>query len=199
MRRRLVLIRHGTTIAPGDTYLGMSDYPLSESGIQECNDLASGITSNNTYATVYTSALLRAKQTAEILLPGRVCQVDSRLNEVDFGNWSGMNIARISSDYPDLLSEWASNPMKFRFPGGESVGEFIGRIQSFVDEEIKTNEGDMILVCHGGVIRFIICAMTGIDFSNHLAFDIRRPSLNVIDHDGNFGVLSGLNISRIEI
>jgi broad specificity phosphatase PhoE len=198
MTRKLVLIRHAITTAPKNTLLGRNDLPLSKEGVENCQLLKNSLKIQNTRVKYIVSDLIRAKQTAEILLPSAEFTVDPKINEIDFGRWSGLSIDEISRDYPDLMKKWADDPMKFSFPGGESVEDFISRIREFITIYVSGSQDHLVLVCHGGVIRFIICALLNIDFRHHLGFEIHRPSLNVIDHDGNYGVLSGLNLTQFE-
>jgi len=199
MNHKLILIRHATTVAGKSALVGKNDVELSAQGIEDARNLKTGITLQNSNVRYYSSKLKRATQTREILFPGVECACDARINEVDFGDWTGLSFDEISLKFPEGITEWSRNPMRFRFPGGESVEEFIVRINDFLDSEILQKNKINVLVCHGGAIRFIICRMLNIDYAHHLSFSIQRPSLNVIDHDGKTGVLTGLNLTSLLI
>jgi broad specificity phosphatase PhoE len=204
MNRKLILIRHATTVAPEHTLVGKNDVELSKRGIEEARKLKQTVVVESANVKFYSSSLKRAIETAKILfsdarLSPIKCERDERINEIDFGDWTGLAMNKITTSFPDAIEEWTRRPMQFRFPGGESVNEFIARINDFLDSEILNKPEISVLVCHGGVIRFIICRMLNIDPSHHLAFSIRRPSLNVIDHDGKTGVLAGLNLTELKI
>ncbi|MDH4263617.1 MAG: histidine phosphatase family protein [Spirochaetia bacterium] len=199
MDHKLILIRHAATIAPNNTLVGKNNVELSPDGIKDAQKLKSGIRVETAEVKFYSSGLSRAIQTGEILFSGAKFIQDGRINEIDFGEWTGLDINQISKLYPEVMTDWMHNPMQFKFPGGESVNDFIKRINDFLNDEILNKKKPVVLVCHGGVIRFILCRILNIDYSHHLAFSIQRPSLNVIDHDGKTGVLAGLNLTNIQI
>jgi len=202
MDHRLILIRHATTTAPENTLVGKNDVPLSAQGKQDALLLKNNIRFNNEKKNnvyFYCSMLSRAIQTAEILFPDTSFAYNDALNEADFGDWTGQDMKKILKKFPNVVDEWVRNPMEFRFPGGESVRECIDRVEQFLNVEALNKPGTVVLVCHGGIIRFIICRILGIDYFHHHAFSINRPSVNVIDHDGKNGVLAGLNISELTI
>lgn len=198
MENKLVLIRHALTTARENTLVGKNDLPLSSEGEKDAARLAENIFLNDPAVKIFSSALTRARQTAEIIFPGKEIMADPRINEVDFGKWNGMTIQEIMENYPDDMDSWAKNPMSFCFPGGESVGDFILRINDFFNSVSDLAE-KIVVVSHGGVIRFLICRLLKLDYAHHLAFQVDRPSVNIIDHDKKSGVLTGLNLTGIRI
>ncbi|MDH4199264.1 MAG: histidine phosphatase family protein [Spirochaetia bacterium] len=199
MNRKLVLIRHASTTAEKTSLVGKIDLPLSDEGKKDAQNYFGNILIQSSPVQLYVSTLLRAQQTAGIMFPGCKFKADARINEIDIGNWSNMNFSQISEKFPEAVDTWTKHPLEFRFPKGEGVDEFILRINNFLDSEILGFEGNSVMVCHGGVIRFIICRMLNIGYIHHLAFEVFRPSVNIIDHDGKTGVLTGLNIDKLVI
>jgi len=199
MNHKLILIRHAVTTAEKSALVGKNDIPLSDQGVNDAKNLRTGIKVQSTDITYHCSTLSRAVQTAGILFPNAEFKRHEQINEIDFGQWSGLDIHEVSKLYPEAMDEWSRSPLSFRFPGGESVSEFIKRITDYLDTNILNHTGPNVVVCHGGVIRFIFCRMLNLDYSHHLAFSVHRPSLNVIDHDGNSGVLTGLNLTDLTI
>jgi len=199
MKQRLVLVRHADTVAKNNSLVGKNDLPLSKKGMEDATRMREKISIENPDVHFYSSTLSRAIQTGEILFPGKHFSRHPEIDEVDFGQWSGMDVSEISGKYPEEMDKWSKNPMSFQFPGGESVATFILRINNFVESEVLPKANPCVVVCHGGSIRFIICRMLNLDYTHHLAFVIHRPSLIVIDHDGKSGVLSGLNVNELSL
>ena len=57
---------------------------------------------------IWASTLLRACSTAEVIAAGLGLdvEVDSRLQEVDAGEWTGLTRAEIDADWPGYLAEY---------------------------------------------------------------------------------------------
>lgn len=89
---RLYLIRHGQT----DWNLahriqGRKDIPLNETGRQQARLLAEGM-KNRPAEKIFTSQMLRARETAEILANSQNVSLYlvKGLEEINYGEWEGM-------------------------------------------------------------------------------------------------------------
>ena len=111
-------------------------------------------------ATVWSSPALRCLEPAARiagalnLLPP---QVDSRLAELDFGAWEGVKWDEIDRQALDL---WATDPMGFCPPGGESVAQLLARVTSFY-QELQGLKGDHIIVTHAGPLKILLPKAAG--------------------------------------
>src|SRR5688500_14172625 len=91
MTAKLLLVRHGETAANRDgLVLGRADPELTEEGHRQAERLAAAV-GRAGVQSIYTSPLLRARQTAEpIAAAAGVTPIpDDRLLEVDWGAWEG--------------------------------------------------------------------------------------------------------------
>ena len=118
----LYLLRHGATPANRESrYLGKTDEALSEEGKTELFMKKKEIP----VEWLLVSPMLRCRQTAEILFPGREQVQIPEWTEMDFGRFEGKNYMELNGD-PDYQA-WIDSGGTLPFPGGESREEFIRR------------------------------------------------------------------------
>lgn len=194
---RLLLARHGET---GDQYagryVGATDPPLSATGREQAKRLADVLPAG--VARCLCSPLGRARETAELALAGRNCRVEilDTLREIDFGRWEGLSFSEIVARDQPLVADWQQDPLAFQFPGGEHTLYFWQRVQGALKAIAALPEDEVLVVCHGGVIRAMLCALLGLDFDHYLLFVIKPAALTVLEVDGQRGVLHGLNLGN---
>ncbi len=79
-----------------------------------------------------------------------VC-TDSRLREMNFGEWEGRTYDAIDAEDGPRWRQWCDNWLTMAPPGGESLGVFSARIVDWLENEAPSPGG--IIVTHAGVIR----------------------------------------------
>ncbi len=132
------------------------------------------------FSAIYSSDLLRARQTAELLAEpwGLTVNLEPRLREINLGVWEGLLADDIAAQYPQELAERAQNPFDARAPNGESLREVAGRVLWAVNEIAVKHRGESILiVAHGVSLAVIICHAEGFrleDVYQHIP-DNARP------------------------
>lgn len=154
------LIRHGVTDGNlKGQYIGRTDCPLADQGINELRELA-GKYEYPQAELYYASPLLRCVQTMNILYPGMDFYEVPGLLEVDFGQWEGKTGQELSSD--PAFQEWLQSGGQTAPPGGESSQQFSTRIcgafENIVENMIKTGITSSVIVAHGGTIMTILTA-----------------------------------------
>lgn len=72
------------------------------------------------FSAIYSSDLLRARQTAELIAEslGLTVTLEPRLREMNLGAWEGMFSDEIEAQYPQELAERARNPFQARGAAG---------------------------------------------------------------------------------
>ncbi|MBR3735160.1 MAG: histidine phosphatase family protein [Lachnospiraceae bacterium] len=157
----LYIMRHGTTDWNALHKLqGKTDIPLNADG----RNLAAQ--AHDKYLDVhfdicYCSPLVRAKETAEILLKDRNIPIffDDRIKEMGFGIYEGVEN---SFDIPDCpVNVLFYHPEEYLVPveGGESLDELFSRTGEFLEEMVlpKVRDGkDVLIVGHGAMNSGII-------------------------------------------
>jgi probable phosphoglycerate mutase len=128
--------------------------PLNEEGVAACHHLRDTGTLNNA-RTWITSAFPRAQQTA-VLLAGaaqRAFRVDSRLNEIDYGDFEGGPFL----DYAAWLGR--HGPWK-RPPGSaESQREAFTRMLTGLQDAL-VRPGPRVIITHGLVLSLLTWALS---------------------------------------
>jgi len=158
----LYIIRHGRTDWNDRHKIqGQTDIPLNEEGRQMA------AVAGEQYADVpfdicFCSPLVRARETAELLLRGRDVSIvyDDRLREMSFGVYEGVENSFQIPDCP--INEFFFHPESYRTPveGGESTYDLIERTGGFLEEVVKPliAEGKRVLIVgHGAMNMSIVC------------------------------------------
>ena len=161
----IYLVRHGAD--DNSKRGGWSNHPLTDEGLKQSEELAHRLKENKCNAEIiYSSDLLRAKQTAEILAKHLNLDIEyiSDFREVNNGDLAGMDNAVADELYPNHY--WRKLEWNQHYPNGESPKDFYERIKTAWKKLIKGNHNSIILVTHGGVINVIMHLVNGVEYSN---------------------------------
>lgn len=124
----LAFIRHGETQANAQRcYLGRTDEPLSERGIQRLMVYRE----ENRYPRadcLFTSPMKRCVETAGILYPMLKPVVIPEWEEMDFGRFEYKNYEELKKD--EQYQRWIDSGGMADFPEGESREAFLARCES---------------------------------------------------------------------
>lgn len=149
---RMLLVRHGqSTWNAEGRWQGHSDPPLSPLGERQARAAAPAVVALGVTA-VYSSDLIRARQTAELVAPpGMTPVVVPPLRERNVGEWEGLTRVEIEARYPGMLEAHDSPPS---FESDESL---LGRVLPALDKIIGELAADdvALIATHGGVIRTV--------------------------------------------
>ncbi len=193
--KRLCLLRHGRTEGEGNAvFKGRDDYSLSPAGIAGSLRLRGDIAAFGP-AFIVTSPLKRAVQTAEAAAGGKTpIHIDSRINNVDTGLWTGRDAADIEKESPEAWDIWLKSPESMAFPGGESMESLYRRAADFI-RSLEEEEADNILVVsHRAVIKAILALCLGMGTDYFRRFRIDHEALTMLEHRGGRGyMLTALN------
>jgi broad specificity phosphatase PhoE len=161
----LIVVRHGRT-AWNDVgrFQGHSDVPLDETGRSQARSLALYL-SRVPLARAVSSDLVRARETAEIILEGRdiALETDPRWREMRFGVWEGLTWPEIVERNPDLATRPANVPRFYTPEGGESFDELCARVRLALEALTATAaEGQTLLVAtHAGPLHALLRVALG--------------------------------------
>jgi alpha-ribazole phosphatase len=131
MKLRVDLLRHGETTL-SHTLRGSTDDDLTELGWQQMHQ--SIFLDQNSVQTqwdyVFSSPLKRCVHFAKSL--SEQVQIplmqDQRLQEIHFGDWEGISVQQIYTDFPELLANFWQYPTRFTPPNAEKYLDFQSRI-----------------------------------------------------------------------
>ena len=152
---KLHLIRHGLTQGNLDgRYIGSgTDLPLCSEGRAQLQALTEQF-AYPAAGVVFTSPLLRAVQTAEILYPGvRTIELQD-LREMNFGVFEGRTVAELAKD--PAFAAWMDPASETVPAGAESRAAFAARtgglLMKLFEFMIKSHIQEAACITHGGVI-----------------------------------------------
>lgn len=157
------LIRHGQTNWNLEgRWQGQASYapPLNETGRAQAEAAAAQLLDGQRFGAIYSSDLLRARETAEIIAArlGLRVRLEPRLREVNLGIWEGLMGMDIAQRYPAELAERERNPVHARPPGGETLAEVAKRVWAAADEAALAQAGArLVIVAHGLSLATLIC------------------------------------------
>ena len=156
---KIHLIRHGLTEGNlKQQYIGSTDLPLAAAGVNELKRLKEE-TDYPRVDVVYSSPMLRCKQSAAILYPNREIHTVDNLREIDFGDFEGKtaNELEILPSYAD----WAAGRITAA-PGGEDNTEFAKRLcvglNEIVRDMMQKGAEHAAVIMHGGAIMMLLAS-----------------------------------------
>ena len=128
----IILVRHASTAWSGVRYCGVSDPPLSPTGLAEARRLAESLVADLPADTrIVTSPSRRAVATASTIadiahLPG--VELDARWGEADVGVAEGRTFDELSDIAPDVAAALAAGDLRIDWPGGETYASLASRV-----------------------------------------------------------------------
>ena len=164
----IYIVRHGQTEMNNRKALqGRSDVPLNETGIAQARAAAEKLTGIR-FDRVYTSPLIRAIQTAKIIVPYVEPVMDDRLIEMDYGPYEGCDLTRLPPEIITFFSDFVHNPAPH---GMEQLSSVVARVGSFL-EELRYAEGNILLSAHAismkGMLEYLTPDSNGAYWSKYI-------------------------------
>ena len=194
---RLYFMRHGETVWNTERrYQGMTDIELSEEGLRQAECAAKRF-KNIKIDKIYASPLKRAMKTAEKIAAEKGLEIISEDNfrEIHFGEWEGKTVPELTEKYGESYTNFIREPHKYGFPGEGSVENVINRIKPGIDRLIAEDEGNVLIVSHGGIIRLMIMYIMGLDSSWFTKMWINNTGVSIVEIKNDRRLLLTLNDS----
>ena len=185
---RLHLVRHGEVDeAYHEVFGGQIDMELSLNGHEQAKRLAKFLGDRH-FDHIYRSPMVRVRQTAKPLLDelGREAEVIDDLREVDFGVWTGYRWHEIQEKFGVGAEDWLVRLENDDVAEAESMDGYRSRIQGSLERVMAEGAGqDVLVLCHGGVIRMLLSLLLDEPFSKMDRYEVDFASLTVIEHRPN--------------
>lgn len=149
----IYILRHGESEGNIKQILGFSpEVKLTDKGIQQVKDF-SNIFSSIQFECIFSSDLLRAKHTAEILAEEKKIPIKIRKNlrERSYGRLNGKTQKEIKTELKDLYNQYLKMNDKDKYyfklvEDMETVDDVVSRLMSILKEIIRVYSGRTILV-----------------------------------------------------
>ncbi len=173
-----VLIRHGPTEWNASGRIqGQTDVPLSPAGERTVRAwaLPAEIRAAPGEWDWLVSPLIRARQTAEMLLPAAaraVLRCEPALMEMRWGKWEGRRLAEIREAGGGAIVEAEARGLDFSPPGGESPRQVQARLAPLL-AAVAARGRPTVAIAHKGVIRAILARAAGWNMSGRAPARLR--------------------------
>jgi probable phosphoglycerate mutase len=221
----VILVRHGETDWNTLNILqGQANTTLNDTGITQMENLGAlweesvGLDVD----LIYSSPLLRASQSAEILgkyLSADLSEIilDDNLQEMGLGILTGLPESELRSNpnYLAIYKNWLKDP-NYAQPSGpteviseytrhyledkEFSGESLNTVQrrawNSLEKIITENKGETILCStHGGIIQLTLCKVTDTPLNQYSSFSVPNASIIILEFK-NDGTVIWVNTSK---
>ncbi len=183
---RIYFVRHGQSEANVQMVISNRDlfHPLTELGWQQAEALARSL-ADVPLAAIYSSPIVRAAQTAQIVAAARGLPVElaDALREPDCGIMEGRSDEDAWAEHDRVMRDWVVlRQFDSRIEGGERYSDLRARFVPFIDRLI-TAHGDsdhnLLLITHGSLLYLMLpLVLSNIDLAT--VGDYPMPNTAVI-------------------
>lgn len=147
------VVRHGESEGNREGLLqGRADPHLSANGRLQA-EAAGRRLAETDFCAAYSSPLLRARETAELIVqfhPGLELVGTPELMELNVGILEGRRQLDVIQEMPDLFNALRFSHGNAAVPGGESLDDIQKRISAFLDAAVERHAGGKVLVVTHG-------------------------------------------------
>ncbi|MFM8237999.1 MAG: histidine phosphatase family protein [Actinomycetota bacterium] len=153
----LLMLRHGESEwNVAGRWQGWADVPLTARGEAEAGRRAAHLARDGVAPrAIYTSDLVRASRTAEIIAAHLEVPlvVHEGFRERHVGEWSGLTNDEIDAGWPGQREQWRRGEIPSP-PGGETDAELLARFDAgLTDALAHVGTGHLLVVGHNGNVR----------------------------------------------
>lgn len=174
------MVRHASHDLLGARLAGrMPGVRLSETGRAEAGRVADRL-GREPIAAVLSSPMERAIETAQPIAErlGLTAQVECALEEIAFGDWTGMTFEALHRE--PAWRAWNEARAVSRPPGGETMLEVQARAIGLIESRRREADGAIVLVSHGDVIKVAVAYYLGLAVDSWHRFDIDPASITTL-------------------
>lgn len=187
----IYFIRHTSVGVSKAVCYGKSDVELSENFVYEKAEVweklhKSGAFSQNAATHFYSSPLQRCMQLANHIKtnhkPNLSIYADSRIQEMDFGDWEMQKWDNLPID---SFQTWMNAFVSTTVPNGENFMDLYNRTANFLNHLLETHEktdsiqSETIFVfAHAGSIRTMLSYCLGLPYENTFRFGMEYGAVS---------------------
>lgn len=169
----LYMIRHGQTLLNRKKVLqGRSDAPLSDIGVSQAREAAERLKKLGVHIDrVYSSPLLRAVHTADLVAGYAPRGIDERLIEMDYGPYEGMDLEDPAPEIMEFFGDFVNVPAP---AGMEQLSSVVTRLGGFLEEiKAEAEAHDVLISTHAiamkGALEYLTPDSRGGYWSRYIA------------------------------
>ena len=180
--KQIYWIRHGWQ---GDALYNV-DIPLTEAGRRQA-EVTGAWMEQWGVARLFSSHLLRARETAEILNTYLKVPYEIRpaIEEIHYGVFTGQTPQWAREHYPEYFRLREAETEDAAYPEGENAAMVLERIQPFLEELKRCPEEQIAVVSHGNVIRTLTAWLLGLppQYRFRLGREMENCGITEVDWD----------------
>ena len=191
----LVIVRHGQSQWNLENrYTGWVDIDLSPLGIEEAHQAGKKLR-GYTFDKAYTSALIRAQRTLDIILEEMgtnhiEIEKDKALNERMYGDLQGLNKDDTKKQFGEEQVRLWRRSYDVPPPNGESLKDTAARVLPYYEAKIKPDlqaGKNVLIVAHGNSLRALVMSLDNLSEEEIVKTEIPTgvPKLYVFDNNLN--------------
>lgn len=164
----LLLARHGNTFGPGDPVVWVGakeDLPLVKSGEAQAAGLGEALREQSLApARLVSGPLKRTRRAAEIVkaitMSDADIRIDSRLTEIDYGQWGGKTDDEITEHFgPDAISDWRERHERPENAGWSPDNQTLESNALGVLDDLATGSFPALVITSNGILRYFHTAI----------------------------------------
>jgi len=178
---RLTLLCAGATASSRIGAFPSAAEPLDEGGMRKAKAFRLGPTPDLILCSPHQAAI----ETARAI--GVEVQVEPRIGEQGFGEWSGRTMAEVHGVSPKRLGMWLADPVEAP-PGGETMAQLVERMGAAIDD-VAGEARSAVLITHAMPMRAAIMHTLSVPLAAAIRFDL--PPLSTL-------ILSRSNMWRVQ-
>lgn len=215
---KIYLVRHGETNWNLEGRLqGQLNIPLNQKGCLQAHCVADYLQAVN-FQKVFSSSLIRAKTTAEIIRGDLseaeiLCRTEGNtwpspfeiellpaLQEVSHGDWEGRLESELRLLYPHQFHLWKTAPLTCRKPNGENLHQVQARVIPAWENLVQRcqESQNVLVVAHKFTIQVILCYISGLNLQHILNFPQDNCGINIIAYHNKIPQLEATNLNVLK-
>ncbi len=176
----IYIIRHGKTeLNKANVLQGRSNHPLNEEGVEQAKKAAENLREIH-FDHVFSSPLIRAVETAEIVCPDMKPVIDERLIEMDYGPYEGSDLQNPSPEVIAFFMDFAHTPAP---EGMEQLSSVVSRAGDFI-ESIKNLSGNILISTHAIAMKGILEYLTPESRGSYWSKYIGNCAIYITENEG---------------
>lgn len=184
------MVRHGQTEWNlSGKMQGILDSDLTDSGIEHAKIIGEKLKCHK-ITKVYSSDLGRAFSTSEYINKFIDVEIikDERLRERNMGIFAGYDWKYVKKNFPDEYQSTLYGDESYVIPNGESRICFYNKVtsfKSFIEKNYSKSGENILVVTHGGFIKFFLKSVIGIPLETKNTFHVKNCSLVTFNCENN--------------
>ncbi|MFC5068044.1 histidine phosphatase family protein [Flaviflagellibacter deserti] len=177
---RIFWVRHGVHDQLGWKLSGRTaGVVLGDPGLCQAREVGARL-KKEAIEIVFTSPLERSQQTAQPIaeLCGAELCLEPAINEIDFGEWNGREIADL--DRNARFVRWNVGRDQASAAGGESMFDVQARVFRWMESIVDSGRRNVAAVSHSDVIKAAVMVALGLSPRAHDRLEISPGSITCI-------------------